>query len=122
MNAQVDGHESMISFIIPAYNEEALLARTLETLKESARSALDGLDHEIIVVDDASTDRTAQIAREAGARVITVEHRQIAATRNAGARSAQGDVFIFVDADTLVPASTLRAALEALRHGAIGGG
>lgn len=112
----------MISFIIPAYNEEALLGKTVETLHRSALAALDGMAFEIIVVDDDSTDRTAEIARQGGARVVSVQKRQIAAVRNAGAKVAQGEVFIFVDADTLVPEATLRGTLKALRNGAVGGG
>jgi hypothetical protein len=54
--------------------------------------------------------------------VIPVHHRQIAATRNAGAREAKGDVFFFVDADTIVNAAAIRAGLRAIRGGAVGGG
>ena len=110
----------MISFIVPAYNEERLLGATLQAINQ----AVQALDEpcEVIVVDDGSTDRTADIAREHGAQVVTVAHRQIAATRNAGARAARGDVFIFVDADTLVHEALVRLALQALRHGAVGGG
>ncbi len=110
----------MLSFIIPAYNEEVLIEATVKQLQVSAEAI--GRDYEIIVVDDASTDQTAKVAKAAGARVVNVDNRQIAATRNAGAASATGDVFIFVDADTLVPAATLRAAIRALDNGAIGGG
>ncbi len=110
----------MISFVIPAHNEEGDLAATLRQLKESADAA--GRPYEIIVVDDASTDRTGEIAAAGVATVVRVEHRQIAATRNAGARRATGDVLIFVDAETLVPPETLAAALRALDDGAIGGG
>jgi glycosyltransferase involved in cell wall biosynthesis len=109
-----------VSFIIPAWNEEELLGRTLERLKVVAEGL--PIAHEVIVVDDGSTDRTAAIAREGGARVIAVNHRQISATRNAGAKAALGDMFIFVDADTLVTAEAVRAALEAIRRGAVGGG
>ena len=110
----------MISFIIPAHNEEALIGRTLTSLHESARKL--GEEYEIIVANDASTDRTGAIALEEGARVVDVNHRQIAPTRNAGARAATGDIFIFVDADTVVTPSVLRGALRALRRGAVGGG
>lgn len=112
----------MISFILPAYNEEKLIGQTLATLRASAAQTLGARPFEIIVANDASTDRTAEIAREAGARVVDVRKRQIAAVRNAGAREAKGDVFIFVDADTLVPPEVLAAALEALDGGAVGGG
>lgn len=110
----------MISFIIPAYNEERLLGATLRALHAAAQTL--GESHEMIVVDDASTDRTAAVAEEHGARVVKVAHRQIAATRNSGAREAKGDFLIFIDADTLVNAAVVRAALQALRDGAVGGG
>jgi glycosyltransferase involved in cell wall biosynthesis len=109
-----------ISFIIPAYNEEAVLDGTLAALFAAARGA--GEPFEVIVVDDASTDLTVEIARAHGARVVSVRLRQIAGTRNAGAREAKGEYFIFLDADTSLPEATLRAALEALRGGAVGGG
>ena len=110
----------MISFIVPAYNEEALLGRTLEALTD-AGSAL-GEPFEIVVADDASTDRTVEIARAHGTRVITVHNRQIAATRNAGARAARGELLLFVDADTVVSRAVVRGAVEAMRAGAAGGG
>jgi len=78
--------------------------------------------HEIIVVDDASSEATASIVRQQGAQVIRVEHRQIAATRNAGAQQAHGDILFFVDADTLTNAPAIQSALRAVRAGAIGGG
>jgi glycosyltransferase involved in cell wall biosynthesis len=110
----------VISFIIPAFNEELLLGRTLNALNSAARALKESF--EIVVVDDASTDRTAAIAREFGARVIAVQRRQIAATRNDGARAAHGELFIFVDADTVVTEGAVRAAVEAMRKGAVGGG
>lgn len=110
----------MISFIVPAYNEEKLIARTLAALNEAAEGI--GEAYEIVVADDASTDRTADLARANGARVVTVNRRQISATRNAGAREASGDKLIFVDADTVVSTEVVRAAVEALKSGAVGGG
>ena len=73
----------MLSFIIPAYNEELAIGPTLQSIHEAARSL--GVPYEIIVADDASTDRTVEIADSSGARVVAVSNRQIAATRNAGA-------------------------------------
>jgi glycosyltransferase involved in cell wall biosynthesis len=110
----------MISFIVPAYNEEALIGRTLESLNRAAGSLTEPC--EIVVADDASSDRTAAIAASHGARVVRVDLRQIAATRNAGAREATGDKLIFVDADTVVTSEVVRAAIEAMHHGAAGGG
>lgn len=110
----------MVSFIIPAHNEAAWIGRTLQAIRTAAEAA--GEPYEMIVVDDTSTDDTARLAEAAGASVIRVCHRQIAATRNAGARIAKGDSFFFVDADTLATAEAVRAGLDALRSGAVGGG
>lgn len=110
----------MISFIVPAYNEELCLAATLEALHVAGRGSNQA--YEIVVADDASTDRTAEIALQNNAVLVSVANRQIAATRNAGAKEARGDWFIFVDADTLVNESVVLAAVKALQNGAVGGG
>jgi glycosyltransferase involved in cell wall biosynthesis len=110
----------MISFVIPAHNEERYLGPTLRSVFDSAAAV--GEPFEVIVADDASTDRTADVAREFGARVVSVNNRKISATRNAGARVAHGDVLFFVDADTLANPAAVRTALRALRAGAVGGG
>ena len=110
----------MISFVIPAHNEAELIGRTLSAMHESAREVDES--YEVIVVDDGSLDRTGAIAREHGARVVTVNFRQIAATRNAGARVATGDLLFFVDADTMVTGRVVRAAVRCMRRGAVGGG
>jgi glycosyltransferase involved in cell wall biosynthesis len=110
----------MISFVVPAHNEEAMLGRALRSI--FAAAAATARPFEVIVVDDASTDRTSKIAAAAGARVVRVDLRQISAVRNAGARQARGDVLVFLDADTELPPRTLVAALAALDRGAVGGG
>jgi glycosyltransferase involved in cell wall biosynthesis len=110
----------MVSFVIPAYNEERYLGKTLERLIESAEAL--GEPYEIIVVADGCIDGTVAVARRHGTRVLEVELRHIAAVRNAGARVASGDLFIFVDADTLVPQETLGATLRAIEAGVAGGG
>lgn len=110
----------MISFVVPAYNEEQHIRRTLESIHSSARAA--GELYEIVVADDASSDRTREIAAQNKARVVGVQHRQIAATRNAGARAALGDVLFFVDADTTVTPESVGQALRVMRDGAVGGG
>jgi glycosyltransferase involved in cell wall biosynthesis len=110
----------MISFVVPAYNEELELPATLAALRFAAEKA--GQEHEIIVVDDASTDATAELARKSGARIISIDRRHIAAARNAGAREARGQVLFFVDADTRINAEHITGALTALRDGYVGGG
>lgn len=108
----------MLSFIVPAHDEEA----SIEAVVRSISAAAGSVRHEIIVVDDASSDRTAELAVRAGARVVHVELRQIAATRNAGARVASGSTFVFVDADTLIGADVVTGLQRAIASGAIGGG
>src|SRR5579884_768611 len=110
----------MISFIVPAHNEQACLGRTLQAIHESARVV--GQPYEIVVANDASTDATGQIAQENNARVINVNHRQIAATRNSGAKAAQGERLFFVDADTIINPQVVRSALRCMDKGAVGGG
>lgn len=110
----------MISFVVPAYNEERLIGPTLRAIHTAARAV--GEPYEVIVADDASSDGTVAVAASLGARVVKVAHRQISATRNAGARHARGDVLVFVDADTLVTEAVVRAAIRELRRGAVGGG
>jgi len=116
----VDAVAPLISIVVPAHNEEALLGATLDALRGAAAAL--GETHEILVVDDHSTDRTAEIARAGGARVVSTDVRQIAAARNVGARASLGDFLVFVDADTIVSAASLRAAVDTLRGGAVGGG
>jgi glycosyltransferase involved in cell wall biosynthesis len=110
----------MLSFIIPAHNEEACLPHTLAALKDSAQRI--GRNYEVIVANDASNDRTREIALEHGARVIDVEHRQISATRNSGGRAAAGDFLFFIDADTQANADAIQEAIAAMEAGAVGGG
>jgi glycosyltransferase involved in cell wall biosynthesis len=110
----------MISFIVPAYNEELELTSTLEAIRAAASGA--ALPWEIIVVDDASTDATPEIAEQAGARVVSIHRRQIAAARNAGARAAQGEYLFFVDADTRINQTHVTEAMTLLEAGYTGGG
>lgn len=110
----------MISFVIPAHNEERLIGRAITSIRECAGKVVQ--EYEIVVVNDASTDQTARIAADCGARVIDVKLRQIAAVRNAGARVARGSILIFIDADTVLPLEALVAAMAAFQNGAIGGG
>src|SRR5256886_5765535 len=109
----------MISFIVPAYNEETELPSTLGAI----RAATSGLSQpvEIIVVDDASTDATPEIAEQAGARVVSIHRRQIGAARNAGARAAQGEYLFFVDADTRINKTHVTEAIALLEVGYTGG-
>ena len=90
-----------ISIIIPAFNEERLLRETLSHVN-SARAAFTALgwESELIVCDNNSKDRTADIARSAGATVVFEPVNQIARARNRGADVATGDWLLFIDADS----------------------
>mgnify|MGYP002623010627 FL=1 len=90
-----------ISVVVPAFNEEKLLSQTLERI-QSALEAFHALGWgtEIVVCDNNSTDRTAALAQEAGAKVVFEPINQISRARNRGAEAASGDWLIFVDADS----------------------
>jgi glycosyltransferase involved in cell wall biosynthesis len=110
----------MLSFIVPAHNEELWIGKCLDSIRATMEKVSE--PYEVIVVDDASTDSTHQIAQQKGVRTVQVEHRKISAVRNAGARVASGEVLFFVDADTQANERAVSAALAALREGAAGGG
>lgn len=108
------------SLVIPAFDEELLLPATLAALRDAmAETSLAG---EIIVVDNNSTDATAEVAKDAGARVVFEPVNRISTARNAGAAIARGKWLFFVDADTHVPPALLIQAMDALSGGEIGGG
>jgi glycosyltransferase involved in cell wall biosynthesis len=89
----------MLSVIVPAYNEEKLLPQTLNAI----HAALADIgESELIVVDNESTDRTREIAEAHGALIVSETVHNISAVRNAGSKAAAGDVFVFIDADTVV--------------------
>ena len=101
-----------ISVIVPVYNGEAVLARCLLPL---VAFLLDGEIAEVIVVDDGSTDSSAWIATEAGARVVPSGGRLgPGGARNRGAEVAAGDVLWFVDADVVVHTDAARVLKDAL--------
>lgn len=90
-----------ISAIVPAYNEERELAASLRSIRAATREwERRGWASELIVCDNNSSDRTGEIAREAGATVVFEPINQIARARNAGAARATGDWLLFVDADS----------------------
>lgn len=111
----------MISFIVPAYNEELELASTIAAIRLAAASGTKQ-PYEIIVVDDASTDTTAEVAARTSARVVSINRRQIAAARNAGAHAARGQILFFIDADTRINRAHVADAVAALEAGCAGGG
>jgi glycosyltransferase involved in cell wall biosynthesis len=101
------------SVIIPAFNEEMLLPRLLDSI-EAARANFSHGEVEVIVADNSSTDRTAEIAKSKGCRVVTVKKRRIAAARNGGAKNAKGEVFCFIDADSALHPETFEKIDQAM--------
>jgi cellulose synthase/poly-beta-1,6-N-acetylglucosamine synthase-like glycosyltransferase len=113
-----------LSIILPAYNEEKLLPATLAGLRQAV-VALDGagVSHEIIVCNNNSTDRTAEIAEAAGARVVFEPENKIGLARNRGASVATGTWLLFIDADSVPDAAILADLVQAIRAPAcVGGG
>lgn len=109
-----------LSVVVPAHDEADELPATLAGLHDGLVAVAAG--YEIIVVDNASTDSTARVAAEAGARVVHEPYRQISRARNTGAGEARGEWLLFVDADTWPSRELLAAALRHLDAGACGGG
>jgi len=114
----------MLSVIVPAFNEERFLPRTLDHLRRAVDHLGAGPDRDVetVVVDNASTDRTAEVALAAGARVIAVPEHNIGRVRNAGASAASGGLLVFLDADTLVPHNLLSRIAQVMDEpGCMGG-
>lgn len=94
----------MLSIIIPTLEEEKYLPLLLESVKKQGLS-----DYEIIIVDAGSTDRTVEIAKTHGCKIA--KGRLPAKGRNQGAAIAKGDLFLFMDAETVLYQGFLKKAL-----------
>jgi glycosyltransferase involved in cell wall biosynthesis len=102
-----------ISIVVPAFNEEKLIERSLQSIRRAASIfSRVGWEHEIIVCDNNSTDRTAELARAKGAYVVFEPINQISRARNTGAAVAEGQWLVFVDADSF-PSAELFAEVAA---------
>ncbi|MCM2267914.1 MAG: glycosyltransferase [Elusimicrobiales bacterium] len=111
-----------ISVVVPAFNEEKLLGVCLESVR-TAFASFPGTELELIVCDNNSTDGTARAAAAAGALVVFEPLNMISLARNSGAGAASGEWLLFIDADSVLSAATLGAALGLMRGGGcVGGG
>jgi glycosyltransferase involved in cell wall biosynthesis len=101
-----------VSAIIPVYNGSRYLAATLDSVLAQTYPL-----HEIIVIDDGSTDNSPEILRSYGdrLRVTRQENQGVAVARNAGLRQASGDVITFIDQDDLWPPRRTEILIDALR-------
>ena len=114
-----------LTIIVPAFNEEAYLPSTLDSIHAAATQlrSRSSVDIDTIVVDNNSRDQTAAVARDRGARVVHEPVQGIARARNAGARHAEGDVLVFIDADVTVPHDLLQEVHTAMSDpDCVGGG
>ena len=109
-----------LSVVIPAHNEQAYLPRLLDTV-DVARERYRRGRHlvEVVVADNASTDRTSEIARSRGCRVVEVQERRIATVRNRGAAAADGWLLAFIDADMRIHPETFNAIETAMASGRV---
>lgn len=107
-----------ISIIIPAFNEERLLRGSLRHMQDALGAFhARGWESEIVVCDNNSTDRTAEIAAEAGATVVHEPVNQIGRARNRGASAASGDWLIFIDADSRPDRALFKAVADQIEGG-----
>ena len=108
------------SVVIPAWNESEQIDATLAAVKHAV--SVQPYSGDIIVVDNNSTDDTADIATNAGARVVFEPINQIARARNTGAQASNAEWLVFVDADSIMSPELLTSSLQALSSGAVIGG
>jgi glycosyltransferase involved in cell wall biosynthesis len=105
----------MISFVIPAYNEERNIRRCIASVLRDARGC--GHDVEIIVVDNACTDRTAAIASSMpGVRVVSEPRKGIVFARQAGFLASRGELLACIDADSMIKKGWIRRAVTAFER------
>jgi dolichyl-phosphate beta-glucosyltransferase len=113
----------LVSIVIPAYNEEARLSATLETVSGFLEREYSRTEWEILICDDGSTDRTTEVIQdvvEAEANVLLqrLPHRGKGATVRAGVLRARGRFILFSDADLATPITEARRLFQALQDGA----
>lgn len=101
-----------ISVIIPAYNAESVIGRTIKSLRRCPPS-----NKEIIVIANGCTDDTEKVAKWAGADIYSLKSRNVSRARNTGAKKAKSRILVFNDADTFVSENYLQEILKAADHG-----
>ncbi|HIQ49985.1 MAG TPA: glycosyltransferase [Nanoarchaeota archaeon] len=98
----------LVSVIIPAYNEEKYIEKTLKSVKNQSYKNI-----EIIVVDNNSTDKTSEIAKKYADKVVVEKRKGASKARNKGAKEAKGEILIFVDADTYLEKKCVEKIVKA---------
>ena len=101
-----------LSFVIPAYNEQALIGACLESVLAEIKQS--GVDAEVVVVNNASSDRTGEIARGyPGVKVIDEPKKGLVNARHAGFENSTGELVANIDSDTIVPEGWLTTVVQA---------
>lgn len=101
-----------ISIIIPVYNEEKYLAKTLESIKNQEFK-----DYEIIVVCNGCTDKSFSVAKKYADKVLDLKERNVSKAKNFGADNVKYNKLVFLDADTILYPSVLESVDEFLSKG-----
>ena len=107
-----------VSFVIPVRNGSPHVSRCLAAIAANARTSA---DVEVLVVDNGSSDDSAEIARRLGARVLSLPSGRVGACRNAGAAAARGDILAFIDVDNEIGPAWLHSCANAFREAGVGG-
>lgn len=110
----------LISVITPAHDEEAFIGPCVESVSASARHG--GLEHEHVVVLNRCTDRTEEIARSLGCRVVVEDTPNLSLIRNRGVSASTGEIVVTIDADSTVTPNMLPEVVRRLRSGRFVGG
>lgn len=101
-------NENLISVIIPCQNGTNYLKEAIDSVKRQE------MNTEIIVVDDGSTDGTAHLAKQCGARVYSIAHSGLSAARNVGLKNAKGGFILFLDHDDVMSDNALKMLYDEL--------
>lgn len=105
----------MISIVIPAYNEEESVGQVIDDVKKAIQSHK--YEYEIIVVDDGSTDNTAQVAGSKGVKLVRhAVNRGIGAARTTGVLHSEGEVIVMIDADSTYPAESIPGLIKEMQN------
>jgi len=107
--------KELISLIIPAYNEEKVIERLLQSIKRQTYKEL-----ETVIVDDESKDNTVVISNSLGAKVFVRKHAERSVQRNFGAKMSKGKYLLFLDADMELTPLVLEECIEAIKKINIG--
>lgn len=116
MRPPSDG-ELRLSVVVPSYNEADRIKGTVETISEVLSAQIDNDDFEVIVVDDGSSDDTANLAEAAGARVVSQPNRGKGAAVRTGVRHSVGRAVVFLDADLAYSATQILSILAEVDQG-----